>query len=34
MPRYIRNQEWGEENTHTLSWLFLSIRFWLDDGSW
>jgi hypothetical protein len=34
MPRYIRNQEWGEENTHTLSWLFLTIRIWIDDGSW
>jgi hypothetical protein len=34
MPRYFRNREWGDEMTHSLSWLFLTIRFWIDDGSW
>jgi len=34
VPRYYRNQEWGDENTHSFSWLFLTIRFWIDDGSW
>ena len=34
MPRYFRNQEWGDEDTHAFSWLFLTIRVWIDDGSW
>jgi len=34
IPMYVKNQEWGEENTHAVSWLFLTIRVWLDDGSW
>jgi hypothetical protein len=34
IPMYVKNQEWGEENTHAVSWLFLTVRVWLDDGSW
>jgi hypothetical protein len=34
IPHYGKSQEWGEENTHTISWAFLTIRFWIDDGSW
>lgn len=34
IPMYVKNQEWGEENTHVVSWLFLTIRVWIDDGSW
>ena len=34
IPFYGRSHEWGEENTHAISWLFLTIRVWIDDGSW
>ena len=34
LPHYSKSQEWGEENTHVVSWLFLTIRVWIDDGSW
>jgi hypothetical protein len=33
-PRYFATQEWPDEKTHSVSWLFLTIRFWIDDGSW
>jgi hypothetical protein len=25
---------WDTENTVAVSFLFLTVRFWLDDGSW
>jgi len=34
IPKYFKNQEWSEENTHTVCWLFLSIRVWIDSGEW
>jgi hypothetical protein len=34
LPHYGRSQEWDEEHTHVVSWAFLTIRFWIDDGSW
>lgn len=34
LPKYFKSEEWGQENTHVLSWLFLSIRVWIEDGSW
>lgn len=36
-PRYDRfSGEWAgpRERTWTVSWLFLTVRFWIDDGSW
>ena len=33
-PRYRVSQEWGDEGTYMLSWLFFTIRIWIDDGSW
>ena len=28
--------EWAgpRERTYSISWLFLTVRIWLDDGSW
>jgi hypothetical protein len=34
LPRYFATNEWPNERTKAVSWLFLTIRFWLDDGSW
>ena len=34
LPVYYATQDWPNENTKAISWLFLTIRFWLDDGSW
>lgn len=35
MPRYFRNGKDGwEPDYHSISFLFLTIRFWIDDGSW
>jgi hypothetical protein len=34
VPKYFKSQEWGEENTHTVSWLFLILRVWIDNGEW
>jgi hypothetical protein len=34
LPYYGLSHEWGEEHTHVVSWLFLTIRVWIDDGSW
>jgi hypothetical protein len=34
IPKYFKNQEWGEENTHTVSWLFVTLRVWIDNGEW
>lgn len=34
IPHYGRSQDWGEEHTHVVSWLFLTIRVWIDEGSW
>jgi hypothetical protein len=34
IPRYFVSNEWPNENTKAVSWLFLTIRFWIDDGSW
>jgi diadenosine tetraphosphate (Ap4A) HIT family hydrolase len=34
IPRYFASNEWPNEKTKAVSWLFLTIRFWLDDGSW
>jgi hypothetical protein len=34
VPRYHRNTEWGSDNEHGISFLFLSVRLWIDDGSW
>jgi hypothetical protein len=35
MPKYFRNGKDGwEPNYHSFSFLFLTIRFWIDDGSW
>jgi hypothetical protein len=35
MPKYFRNglDVW-ETDTHSVSFLFLTIRVWIDDGSW
>lgn len=29
-----RDQEWPNEKTRYAGWLFLTIRVWIDDGSW
>jgi hypothetical protein len=35
VPRYFRNGNDGwEPDYHSISFLFLTIRFWIDDGSW
>jgi hypothetical protein len=35
MPRYFRNGKDGfEPDYHSFSFLFLTVRFWADDGSW
>jgi hypothetical protein len=34
IPYFRRSSEWGQEKTRVLSWAFLTITFWLDDGSW
>jgi hypothetical protein len=35
MPKYFRNGKDGwEQDYHSVSFLFLTIRFWIDDGSW
>ena len=38
IPRTYRynNQEWpeGMRRTWQASWLFLTLRIWIDDGSW
>lgn len=28
------NQDVWELNTHKFKFLFLTVRFWIDDGSW
>lgn len=33
-PRYRISQEWGDEGTYMVTWLFFTIRVWIDDGSW
>jgi len=36
-PRYTRFQdEWAgpKEQTWTVAWLFLTVTFWIDNGSW
>lgn len=33
IPKFQHDEEW-EMETNTITFLFLSIRFWLDDGSW
>jgi len=32
--RYGSLEIWDTENTVAVSFLFLTIRFWIDDGSW
>ena len=34
MPKYYSTYEWPNESTKAISWLFLTIRFWIDDGGW
>ena len=34
LPKYFSTHEWPNEKTKSVSWLFLTIRFWIDDGSW
>ncbi|MEY3610060.1 MAG: hypothetical protein RLZZ264_581 [Bacillota bacterium] len=34
IPYFRRSNELGREKTRVLSWAFLTITFWLDDGSW
>lgn len=31
-----KNQEWPMPNEHTwaVGWVFLTVRIWIDDGSW
>lgn len=32
----VPNTEWPSPNEHmfVISWLFLTVRVWIDDGSW
>lgn len=34
IPRYFRNTEWRNDCEYGISFLFLTIRIWIDDGSW
>lgn len=34
IPRFHFHNEILEEGTQNISFLFLTIRFWIDDGSW
>jgi len=35
MPKYFSNGKYGwDPDYHSISFLFLSVRFWIDDGSW
>ena len=36
VARHEQNTEWPSPNEHTymVSWLFLTIRVWIDNGDW
>lgn len=34
VPRYFKNTEWRKDRDYTISFLFLTIRVSIDDGSW
>jgi hypothetical protein len=33
-PGWGQDREWPNEGTVYVTWLFLTVRIWIDDGSW
>lgn len=34
LPGWGQDHEWPNEGTVYVTWLFLTLRIWIDDGSW
>lgn len=33
-PHFNTSRSWSDESTKSFTWLFLTVRIWIDDGSW